>query len=258
MTKLRLESVSKTYLRGRTLRRALSEVTLEVRLGEFVAVLGEQRSGKSTLLRVAAGVERPDSGSISYCERDLASMSERELADYRLHAVAWVCGSRPPLAGYRVLDYLALPALAAGGDRHAARRSAHDALETAGADDCSDAGLEELSEGERQRVEIAAALVRHPRIILADEPVAGLGAIEAREILGLLRDLAERGDRAVLMTASDAAELLGASRVVGLLSRGRLLEPRLEEEDAGESDGESDQRGEVIDLSQVRTRKPDA
>lgn len=225
MTTLRLDSVSKAYLRGRRVFRALSDVSLEVSAGEFVAVHGEPRSGKSTLLRIAAGIEPPDSGRVTYAGRELASMSETELADYRLRGAAWVCASRPSLTGYRALDFVALPALPAGSDRRQAEATAYAALRFAGAEECADAPLDELSESERQRVAIAQAVVGKPRILLVDEPAAGLGLSESRAILGLLRELAQGSGLAVLITASDASELLGATRVLGLLSGGRIVDP---------------------------------
>jgi ABC-type lipoprotein export system ATPase subunit len=234
MTTLRLESVSKTYVRGRLLRRALADVSLEVSAGEFIAIHGEPRSGKSTLLRVAAGIETPDAGRVIYGGRDLGSMSDAELADYRLRGVAWVSASRPSLPGYRALDVVALPLLAGKGERGAAESRAHDALRTAGAEDCFDAGLEELSESERQRVSIAQAIVRRPEMIVADEPVAGLGVTESRAILDLLRELAHRHGMGVVVTASEASELLGASRILGLLSGGRLVDPEPEGRPGGD------------------------
>jgi putative ABC transport system ATP-binding protein len=225
MTHVRLEGVSKTYLRGRRVCRALSDVTLDVRAGEFVAIHGEPRSGKSTLLRIAAGIEPPDSGRVSYDGRVLAAMSDRELARYRLGAAAWVCAHRPWLPGYHALDFVALPVLAGGAQRSIADGKAIEALRFAGAEECSDAPLDELSESERQRVAIAQAVVRHPRVLLVDEPAAGLALTEARAILDLLRDLAHRHELAVLITASDVSELLGATRVLGMLAGGRIVDP---------------------------------
>jgi len=208
----------------------LTEVSFEVRSGEFVAVLGEPRSGKSTLLRIAAGIEAPDSGRVVFDDRNLASMSDRDLSDYRLRSVAWVA-ARPALPGYRALDFVALPLLAASHDRREADTQAYDALQLAGAEECSDATLDELSESEAQRVAIAQAVVRWPKFVLADEPAAGLGVTQSRAILDLLRSLSQKHGLGVLVTASDASELLGANRVLGLLVGGRMVDPPAAAED---------------------------
>jgi putative ABC transport system ATP-binding protein len=225
VNELRLENVSKVYARGRRTREALHQVSFEVHPAEFVAIHGEPRSGKSTLLRVAAGIEAPDSGRVIFGGRDLVSMSDRELSDYRLRSVAWVSSARPAFPGYRALDFVALPRLAAPRHRRDAHARAHEALELTGADELGDATLDELSESEAQRVAIAQAVVRCPRIVLADEPAAGLGVTEARAILDLLRGLSQQHGMGVLLTASDASELLGANRVLGLLVGGRLVAP---------------------------------
>jgi putative ABC transport system ATP-binding protein len=212
----------------------LSDVSLEVCAGDFVAIHGEPRSGKSTLLRIAAGIERPSAGKVIYGGCDVTSMSDRELADYRRVTAAWVCAARPSLPGYRALDLVALPLLPAGGERRRAEREAQAALRMAGAEYCADAVLDELSESERQRVAVAQAIVRRPRLLLVDEPAAGLGVMESRAILDLLRELARSHDLAVLITASEASELLGAGRVLGLLSGGRLVHPEPEEGAGGD------------------------
>jgi putative ABC transport system ATP-binding protein len=225
MTQLTLESVSKAYRRGRGIQQALTDVSLTVSSGELVAVHGEPRSGKSTLLRIAAGIESPDRGLVRYDGRELARMGGRDLAEYRRDAVAWVAASGPSLPGYRARDYVALPALAAGASVRGARSAADEALQLAGAGGCADAGLDELSDTEARCVAIAQALVRRPRMLLADEPVYGLGAVESRRILALFRTLVVERHFGVLVTATEASEVLGATHVVGLSGGGRMLDP---------------------------------
>jgi ABC-type lipoprotein export system ATPase subunit len=224
MTQLRLESVSKACPHRRATRPAVSDVSFEVCAPEFMAIYAGPRSGKSTLLRIAAGIEAPDSGSVRYNGRDIASMSERELAEYRLRTAGWVSDGRPSLAGFRAVDYVAAPALATGADGRMAAGSAHQALREVDADYCSDAWLHELSESERVRIQLARALIRRPRILLADEPAASLGVMEKRAMLRLLRELAHEQDMAVVVTASDLSELLGVTRIVRLISDGGVVD----------------------------------
>jgi ABC-type lipoprotein export system ATPase subunit len=244
MTQLRLESIGKTYVQGGALHRAVSDISFDVCAGEFIAIYGGPRSGKSTLLRIAAGIEAPDTGSVRYDGRDLGSMSERELADYRLGTVGWVSDRRPSLPGFRAIDYVAVPALGAGADPLDAASRARDALREVGAEYCANTALLELSESEHPRVQIARALVRHPSVVLADEPVAGLGVSESRAILRLLYKLAHDENMAVVVSASDMTELLGVDRLVWLASGGGAVEHH----------PESVQRGQLVEFPGGRRR----
>jgi ABC-type lipoprotein export system ATPase subunit len=234
MTLLSLDGVAKRYTRGYRVVAALDDVSLEIDRGDFVAIWGASRSGKTTLLRVGAGVERPDAGAVRYDGRDLARLSRRERARLLLDEIGCVWQTGRITRGLSVLDHVALPRFKERGHTQA-RREAHDLLERVGAAQSRHARWHELTDGERTRVALAHALIRRPRLLLADEPTANLNMIERDQLLGLLRSVAEEAGVAVLMTAPDAPTTLKSTRLMAL-AEGRLVKPR------------SEQRGELIDF----------
>jgi putative ABC transport system ATP-binding protein len=234
MTLLSLDGVTKRYARGYREFPALDEVALDVESGDFVAIWGASRSGKTTLLRVAAGIEAPDAGTVAYRGEDLARLSRRERARLLLSEIGCVWQTGRITRGLSVLDHVALPRFKARGHTQA-RREAHDILERVGVRQSAQARWHELTDGERTRVALAHALIRRPKLLLADEPTANLNLIEREQVLGLLRSIAEEAGVAVVMTAPDAPNLLQSHRLMSL-DRGRLIKPR------------SEQRGMLIDF----------
>lgn len=219
---LKLRQVSKAFRRGSRRVPALTAVSLELRAGELAAIWGGSRAGKTTLLRLLAGIERPDEGAVLYQGRSLATLSEDELADYRLSELGCVWTNWSPLPGYSAGEYVALPLLGRGLGRRRSMLRARELLGRIGAADCVEAGLDRLSDGERLRIALAQALIRQPRVLLADEPMANLDPLERSAILALLdAEVRDRGV-AVLATATHALDLVGASPTYSL-SAGRLL-----------------------------------
>ena len=214
MTLLALERVSKSHWRGRHELVVLDEVSLEVEPGELVAVFGQRAAGKSTLLRIAAGIERPDSGCVRFEGAELGAGRFRRLTG--IHArIGWVGRQAPFASGMRMLDHVALPLLRAV-TADAAERSATRALKRVGAGDLANARWHELSDAERTLVTIAHAIVRDPKLLLADDPTSGLGIEERETILGLLRSIAEERGMAVLATVPEIPDALRSHRVMSL------------------------------------------
>jgi putative ABC transport system ATP-binding protein len=224
---LSLERVSKSYWRGTRQIVALDAVSLELGRGDFFAVHGANRAGKTTLLRIAAGIDVPDSGRVCYRGRDLAEMSDRERAHYMRNEVGCAWARWPYSGNLSVLDYTAIPLFADRWGRRRARQRAYQVLERVGAEQCLDAHLIELSDGERQRVELARALVRGPKILLADEPVSAsdLNIVQGDQMLALLQSVAREARIAVMITSSSASGAMRARRIMGL-DRGRLITTR--------------------------------
>jgi ABC-type lipoprotein export system ATPase subunit len=225
---LSLDSVSKSYWRGPSEVRVLSDACLELRAGEFMGVWGRRGAGKTTLLRIAAGLETPDRGTVRFDGDDLSSLSEQGHARLRRGHVGWVRRSGPR-SELCILDYVALPLLIEHGQREA-NRLADRALQRVGMAQCAGQHWESLSDGERALVAIAHGIARTPRLLLIDDPTANLGVREREEILLLLRALVEETELAVLMTVPDMPTAL-RSHQLRALSGGRLLTPPPDERD---------------------------
>lgn len=240
MTLLSLDGVTKRFARGYREVDALDDVVLDVERGDFVAIWGASRSGKTTLLRVAAGIEAPDAGRVTFDGRDLATLSRRARARLLLTDIGCVWQTGRITRGLSVLDHVALPRFKERSHSQA-RVDAHAVLERVGAAQCANARWHELTDGERTRVALAHALIRRPRLLLADEPTANLNMIEREQMLGVLRSVAEEAGVAIIMTAPDAPNLLQSHRLMSL-DRGRLIKPR------------SEHRGTLIDFPHPGTR----
>lgn len=214
MSLLELENVAKSNAKG---SRVLEDVSLVLTPGEMVVVFGERRSGRSTLLLIAAGIETPDSGVVRFEGRDLAQKGKPVLGA----GIAYCRREFGSHAGPTVLDQLVASQLARGVDRLAAVAGAWQALERVEAERCGRRRAQgELKGDETVRVALARALTSDPRLLLIDEPALGLDGRERDGILKLLRSLADEGV-SVLATAGDGTGLLGADRSLAL-RKGRL------------------------------------
>jgi ABC-type ATPase involved in cell division len=207
---LSIEGVGKHYHRGRREYVALSDVSLTVEHGELVCVLGTRKSGRSTLLRIAAGLERPDHGTVRFEGIDLSSAGN--MIGRR---IAYCHTSFSELEGECVLDHVATGLLAQDSAPVSARRAAEEVLSRMGAADCSRLRPYELDGAECVRVGIARALISSPTLLVVDEPTAPVGLLQSDPILRLLRTIADEGI-AVLMSTGDAMCLSGVDRAMSL------------------------------------------
>jgi ABC-type lipoprotein export system ATPase subunit len=216
MSLLELQGVVKRYRDGRSQRVVLREVSLELDSGELGAVWGPRSSGRSTLLRVAAGIERPEEGVVLFEGRDLATYGEELLGG----GIGY-CHKAFGSGGWQlVLDQVMVSLLARGVAPKAARSRAHAALERTAASDCAALRLSALRTGEAMRVALARVLALEPRMLVVDEPTQGVEITERDGILSLLRSLADDG-LAVLVSTGEPAGLSGAARA-WVLSEGEL------------------------------------
>lgn len=233
---LELEGVVRRHRRGSTQRTVLDAVSFRLERGEFAAVLASRGQGKTTLLRIAAGIESPDEGSVRFEGRDLARLGDRELSRLLGDHIAWA-GTAGPSIAMRMIDYVAMPLLVAprardgrgigpfrrrarrpvgGGGRRDAHDRAHDALARVGASGCAGQHWETLGDWERALVEIAQAIAGEPRLLLIDDLTDTLGIRETDELTGLVRELSRETELAVLMSVSDGQAALRCDRILTL------------------------------------------
>lgn len=218
---LSLEGVCKSYWRGPHETVVLAEVSMDVHVGELVAVWGQRGAGKTTLATVAAGLETPDRGSVCFDGRDLGKLRRGRTRRLR-EGIGWVQRMGPQSGDFRmIVDYVALPLLRAHSPR-SARRRASSMLKRLGVADCAGARWESLTDGERTLVALAHALVREPRLLVADDPTANLNVLQREEVVGLLRRAADEEGLGILITVPDMPDVAYADRI-GSLSDGRLV-----------------------------------
>jgi predicted ABC-type transport system involved in lysophospholipase L1 biosynthesis ATPase subunit len=225
MSLLSLTEVSLSFSRGRRhVVPVLSDVSLQVDAGEVLSVLAQRAQGKTSLLRVAAGMQRPDRGLVSFEGEDLWGLSDRRRSRLLGQQIGWV-GSTVPDLDVPMLAYVALPLFAAYGNREANAR-ALSALERVGAEGCVEQFWESLADWERALVAIAQGIAREPKLLLVDDLTASLGLGEIDDVIRLLDTLAKERGFAVLMSVSDASATMWAR--IATLAGGELLEtPKL-------------------------------
>lgn len=221
---IRSENVCRHYRMGETTIRAVDGVSLEVRSGEFLALLGSSGSGKSSLLNLIAGLDRPTSGSVVVEDRDIAKLSREELAKYRLHVVGMVFQSFNLIPSMTLLENVELPLRFAEIDRGQRDSLSRQALERVGLRARLHHRPSELSGGEQQRAALARALINKPRLLLADEPTGNLDSHTGTEIMDMLRDFnRDLGMTVVMVTHERALAERYAQRMV-FLADGKLID----------------------------------
>jgi len=223
---IRSENVCRHYRMGETVIRAVDGVSLEVQPGEFVALLGSSGSGKSSMLNLIAGLDRPTSGSVVVQDRDLAKMSREELAKYRLHVVGMVFQSFNLIASMTLAENVELPLRFAEVERISRETRAREALERVGLRARTNHRPSELSGGEQQRAALARALINRPQLLLADEPTGNLDSHTGAEIMDLVREFNQQlGMTVVMVTHERALAERYAQRMI-FLADGKLVDDR--------------------------------
>jgi ABC-type lipoprotein export system ATPase subunit len=222
-----LEQVNKRYPRSNGVKVALDGVSLEVARGQLMGISGPNGAGKTTLLRIAAGLLAPDGGTVVYDGERLDRMSSSQRARLRRREIACVWPDRRFDDCVGVFDHVMMPLLADGHSHRTAARRAEEMLLQCELEPSREMELGELSDGERQRVEIARALVIEPRLLLADAPTAELSIVDQEMIMVLLAKLVRRAGAAVLITARDSQVLLRADPIL-YLRDGELVSPEPE------------------------------
>jgi putative ABC transport system ATP-binding protein len=202
---VRTENVCRHYSMGQAVVRAVDGISIDIRAGEFVALLGASGSGKSSLLNLVAGLDRPTSGAVIVHEKKLAALSREELAKYRLHTVGMVFQSFNLIASMTLLENVELPMRFAEVDRGERAELARRSLERVGLSGRLAHRPMELSGGEQQRASLARALVNRPKLLLADEPTGNLDSRTGTEIMELIRSFNQTLGMTVLMVTHEQA-----------------------------------------------------
>jgi putative ABC transport system ATP-binding protein len=212
---LELRAVHRTHGTGATAVHALRGVSLQVRPGELVGVMGPSGSGKSTLLNLAGGLDAPTSGAVLVEGAELGAMSRRALAGLRRRRVGYVFQDLNLLPSLTAAENVALPLELDGVSVRRARRVALGALAEVDLSDYGQRFPDEMSGGQQQRVAIARALVGERRLVLADEPTGALDSQTGEAVLRLLRARVDAGAAGVLVT-HEARHAAWADRVIFL------------------------------------------
>jgi len=200
---LDLKDVRRTYQMGEEKVRALAGVSLQIRRGEYVAIMGPSGSGKSTLMNIIGCLDVPDGGTYHLEGQEVDKMSEDQLADIRNLKIGFVFQTFNLVPRITVFKNVELPLIYAGKSRTERKRIAEDAIKVVGLTERMLHRPNELSGGQRQRVAIARALVCNPSIILADEPTGNLDSATGAEIMAVLGDLHAKGHTIILVTHED-------------------------------------------------------
>jgi len=202
---IRTENVRRHYTMGETVVRAVDGISIDVRAGEFVALLGASGSGKSSLLNLVAGLDRPTSGAVVVHGNNLAALYRESLAKYRLHTVGMVFQSFNLIASMTLLENVELPLRFAEVDRGERSGLARQSLERVGLGGRLSHRPMELSGGEQQRASLARALINRPKLLLADEPTGNLDSRTGTEIMELIRNINQTLGMTVLMVTHEQA-----------------------------------------------------
>jgi putative ABC transport system ATP-binding protein len=216
-----LKEIAKSYRRGSQVIPVLENITFDIALGEFMALMGPSGSGKSTLLNLIAGIDKADTGTIRVGGVDITALTDAELAAWRSANVGFIFqfyNLIPVLTAYENVE---LPLLLTGLSRKERKRHVETVLEVVNLSDRMDHYPSQLSGGQQQRVAIARAVVTDPEILVADEPTGDLDRVSAEDILALMDRLVHEFGKTIIMVTHDprAAE---KARIVKHLEKGVL------------------------------------
>lgn len=202
-----VKNLKKTYLLGGGEVHALDDVSLDIKPHEFVAIIGQSGSGKSTFMNMLGCLDHPDSGEISLDGTDILKCKEKELSVIRNQKIGFIFQQFHLLPKLTALENVELPLIYQGMPTKKRREKAKKALKEVGLEKRMDHKPNQLSGGQQQRVAIARALVGEPSLILADEPTGNLDSRSGKEIMTLLHNLHEEGNTIVLITHDNSVAM---------------------------------------------------
>ncbi|MBC6972187.1 MULTISPECIES: ABC transporter ATP-binding protein [unclassified Bacillus (in: firmicutes)] len=213
---LKLEEVSKVYGEGNTEVTALHPISLDVKAGEFIGIVGPSGSGKSTLLSIAGALLSPSKGNIYIREQNITHLSEKEMTDIRLRKIGFIFQFANLVPYLNVKEQLLYIAKLKKEDRKESEKRADHLLAAFGLSQRKNHYPNQLSGGERQRVAIARAFMNNPDLILADEPTASLDSKRGREVVEMMKREVKESQKAAIMITHDERMLDVCDRILTL------------------------------------------
>lgn len=215
-TLIKVEDLCKIYNPGENEVRALDHVSLEIKKGELVAIIGQSGSGKSTFMNMLGCLDVPTSGRYYLNGTDVSEMSDNELSEVRNREIGFIFQGFNLIANLNAIENVELPLIYRGIDRKTRHQLAVDSLKLVGLEKRMNHKPSEMSGGQQQRVAIARAIAAQPPVILADEPTGNLDSASSREILEILQKMHKTG-RTVILITHDNGIAAQARRVVRIM-----------------------------------------
>ena len=209
---LNVSDLCKIYGKGENEFLALNNISIKVKKGEFIAIVGKSGSGKSTLLHLLGGLDKPDRGNVIINNQDIYKMSDKELTVFRRKYIGFVYQFYNLISALTVKENILLPALFDG--RKISDKKLEELVKKLGLINKMDAYPNDLSGGQQQRVAIGRALINHPKIILADEPTGNLDTRSTKHIVKLLEYYNKKYRQTIIMVTHDLSLAKRASRII--------------------------------------------
>lgn len=225
---IEVKSVSKTYIMGKEKVTALNDVSLKIKKGEFVAIIGPSGSGKSTLMHIVGGLDSPTMGSVIIEKKDIGKLKDKLLSKYRNEKIGFVFQAFNLENSQTALENVMMPLIFAGISKKERIERAKKALDMVGLSKFIKHKPNEMSGGQRQRVSVARALVNNPEIIFADEPTGNLDSKSGESIMELFKDINKKG-YTVIMVTHNPAEANKAKRLIKIMD-GKITSDVLKDE----------------------------
>jgi putative ABC transport system ATP-binding protein len=218
-----ISHVAKSYRRGVQIVPVLTDITLEIGEGDFIALMGPSGSGKSTLLNLIAGIDRPDSGELRVGGLDITRLPEAALAEWRAANIGFIFQFYNLMPVLTAFENIELPLVLTHLTRRERRERVGLVLEMVNLADRMHHYPSELSGGQQQRVAIARALITDPTLIVADEPTGDLDRASAEEVLSMMQRLNMELGKTIIMVTHDA-HAAGAAKAIVHLEKGELID----------------------------------
>lgn len=213
---IHIENISKIYNPGENEVHALDHVSLDIKTGEFVAIIGQSGSGKSTLMNMLGCLDTPTSGSYILSGEDVSCMTDNQLSDIRNKQIGFIFQGFNLISNLTALENVELPLIYRGMPAKERHDCSLEALKIVGLEHRIDHKPSEMSGGQQQRVAIARAIAAKPPVILADEPTGNLDSASTKEIMKILHELHDSGRTVILITHDDQIAA-NAKRVVRIM-----------------------------------------